>query len=157
MSQNADDHGIVPAPPPSLVPPPDTTTPAPPLTTPRRTTSSTSIPAPRSSRSMIPLPAVEPILDQAAQLRVKGDFDGSLETYKKALILAGSTNQEAQASIYASIAEVKLAQGKAREAETNFEKALGVKPKHLRSIEGLIAIAKTEKEWDRVVTFRKKR
>lgn len=106
---------------------------------------------------MIPLPAVEPILDQAAQLRVKGDFDGSLETYKKALILAGNTNREAQASIYASIAEVKLAQGKAREAETNFEKALGVKPKHLRSIDGLIAIAKSAKEWDRVVTFRKKR
>ena len=103
------------------------------------------------------MPAVEPILDQAAQLRVKGDLDGSLETYKKALILAGNTNSEAQASIYASIAEVKLAQDKKREAESNFEKALGVKPKHLRSIEGLIAIAKGEKEWDRVVTYRKKR
>src|SRR5687768_12646156 len=156
MSQNDDDHLVVPAPPPSLVPPPETS-PPPPLTSPRRTISSSSIPAPRSSRSMIPLPAVEPILDQAAQLRVRGDFDGSLETYKKALILAGNTNHEAQASIYASIAEVKLAQGKAREAETNFEKALGVRPKHLRSIDGLIAIAKSAKEWDRVVTFRKKR
>jgi golgin subfamily B member 1 len=103
------------------------------------------------------MPAVEPILDHAAQLRVKGDLDGSLETYKKALILAGNTNHEAQASIYASIAEVKLTQGKKREAESNFEKALGVRPKHLRSIDGLIAIAKGEKEWDRVVTYRKKR
>lgn len=156
MSQNEDDHAIVPAPPPSLVPPPDAT-PGPPLTIPRRTTSSSSIPAPRSSRSIIPLPAVEPILDQAAALRVKGDLDGSLETYKKALILAGNTNSEAQASIYASVAEVKLVQGKAREAETNFEKALGVKPKHLRSIDGLIAIARQQKEWDRVVTYRHKR
>lgn len=106
---------------------------------------------------MIPMPAVEPILDQAAQLRVKGDLDGSLETYKKALILAGSSNHEAQASIYASIAEVKLAQDKTREAESNFEKALGVRPKHLRSIDGLIAIARSEKEWDRVVAHRKRR
>lgn len=156
MSQNDDDHPIVPAPPPSLVPPPETT-PPPPLTTPKRAISSSSIPAPRSSRSIIPLPAVEPILDHAAALRVKGDLDGSLETYKKALILAGNTNHEAQASIYASIAEVKLAQDKKREAESNFEKALGVRPKHLRSIDGLIAIAKSEKEWDRVVTYRKKR
>jgi len=156
MPEDNDDRPIVPAPPPSLVPPPETT-PGPGPYAPRRTTSSTSIPAPRSSRSVIPLPAVEPILDQAAQLRVKGDLDGSLDAYKKALILAGNSNAEAQASIYASIAEVKLVQDKKREAESNFEKALGVKPKHLRSIDGLIAIAKSEKDWDRVVTHRKKR
>ncbi len=106
---------------------------------------------------MVPMPAVEPILDQAAALRVKGDLDAALEAYKKALFVVEAGDGDAHASIYASIAEVKNVQGKKREAETNFEKALGAKPKHLRSIDGLIAIATEQKEWDRVVSFRKKR
>ncbi len=158
MPQDPDelaDRSLVPEPPPSLVPPPETI--ARPLTAPPPPRSSTSIPAPKSSRSMIPLPAVEPILDQAATLRVKGELDAALEAYKKALFVIAAGDGDAQASIYASIAEVKDLQGKKREAETNFEKALGVKPKHLRSIDGLIAIATEQKEWDRVVTYRKKR
>ena len=52
---------------------------------------------------------------------------------------------------------MKLAQDKKREAETNFEKALAVSPKHLRSLDSLIMLATDAKEWSRVATFRKKR
>lgn len=160
MPQDPDELGhraIVPEPPPSLIPPAETIVRPPATMPPAPRSSATSIPAPKSSRSMIPLPAVEPILDQAAALRVKGDLDAALEAYKKALFVAEAGDGDAHASIYASIAEVKDLQGKKREAETNYEKALGVKPKHLRSIDGLIAIAAAQEEWDRVVTYRKKR
>jgi tetratricopeptide (TPR) repeat protein len=109
------------------------------------------------SRSLPPLPAIEPILDQAADAREKGDWEAALESYKKALFLVDRTDAAAQASLYAYVAEVKLAQGKGREAETNFEKALTASAKHRRSIDALIALATDSQEWDRVIAFRKKR
>lgn len=149
---------IVPEPPPSLIPPADATltllavAAPPPLSGP-------ALAPPRQplSRSLPPLPAVEPILDVAHDARLKKDWDAALEAYKKALFVLPKTDADAHASIYASIAEVKLAQDKPREAETNFEKALGAKPKHRRSLDGLITLATDAKEWDRVATFRKKR
>jgi len=103
------------------------------------------------------MPAIEPILEQAADLRSLRDWDGALEAYKKALFLVDTADTTSQASLYAYVAEVKLAQDKKREAETNFEKALAVSPKHLRSIDSLIMLATDAKEWSRVATFRKKR
>ncbi len=90
-------------------------------------------------------------------MRLARDFDGALEAYKKALFLVEAEGGAVQASLYAHVAEVKLAQGKKREAETNFEKALAVDAKHLRSLDGIIAIAASEKEWDRVIAYRQKR
>lgn len=144
---------MLPAPPPSLVPPPDKVTP-PPITT-VRTKSRTS--PPPSTRSLPPMPAIEPILDKAAEARALRDWDGALEAYKKALFLVDPLDTTSQASLYAYVAEVKLAQDKKREAETNFEKALAVSPKHLRSIESLVMLATDAKEWSRVATYRKKR
>jgi tetratricopeptide (TPR) repeat protein len=103
------------------------------------------------------MPAIEPILEQAADLRSLRDWDGALEAYKKALFLVDVTDTASQASLYAYVAEVKLAQDKKREAETNFEKALAASPKHLRSLDSLIMLATDAKEWSRVATFRKKR
>jgi tetratricopeptide (TPR) repeat protein len=113
--------------------------------------------APPSLRSLPPMPAIEPILEQAADLRSLRDWDGALEAYKKALFLVDAADTTSQASLYAYVAEVKLAQDKKREAETNFEKALAVSPKHQRSLDGLIMLALDAKEWSRVATFRKKR
>lgn len=152
----SDSEPVIPAPPPSLIPPND----AGPLgldkTPPPRKASSRVPPAPLS-RSLPPMPAIEPILEQASELRAKKDWDAALEAYKKALFLVDVSDAASQASLYAYVAEVKLAQGKNREAETNFEKALTAAPKHLRSLDGLIALAIEAKEWSRVATFRKKR
>lgn len=144
----------IPDPPPSLVPPAETVPP------PRMASSrppSSRVPSPPVSRSLPPLPAVEPILDQAAEAREKGDLERALEAYKKALFLVDPKDTQAQASLYAYVAEVKLAQGKPREAETNFEKALAVSPRHLRSLDGLVDLATQAKEWSRVALFRKKK
>ena len=116
-----------------------------------------SIPPAPVSRSLPPMPEVDPILEQAAAAREKKDWDAALEAYKKALFVIPKDEQKQQASIYASVAEVKLAQGKPREAETNFEKALVVNPKHLRSLEGLIAIASEAQDWARVAAARRRR
>jgi tetratricopeptide (TPR) repeat protein len=152
---------MLPAPPPSLVPPPDT---MPSFAAPVvRTKSSSkmvraaSVAPPPGARSLPPMPAIEPVLAQAADLRSLRDWDGALEAYKKALFLVDAADTKSQASLYAYVAEVKLAQDKKREAETNFEKALTVSPKHLRSIDSLIMLAIDAKEWSRVATFRKKR
>lgn len=118
--------------------------------------SRTPPPAP-SMRSLPPLPAIEPILEAAADARALRDWDAALEAYKKALFLVDVTDTASQASLYAYVAEVKLAQDKKREAETNFEKALTVSPKHMRSIDSLIMLATDAKEWSRVATYRKKR
>lgn len=144
---------MLPAAPPSLVPPPDKLTP-PPITSVRTKTRTSP---PPSTRSLPPLPAIEPILDKAAEARALRDWDAALEAYKKALFLVDPLDTTSQASLYAYVAEVKLAQDKKREAETNFEKALAVSPKHLRSLESLVMLATDAKEWSRVATYRKKR
>ena len=148
---------VLPSPPPSLVPPPDTMTRLPPTVVRTKSSSSKGATAPRSSHSLPPLPAIEPILEQAADLRSLRDWDGALEAYKKALFLVDVMDTTSQASLYAYVAEVKLAQDKKREAETNFEKALAVSPKHQRSLDTLIMLATDAKEWSRVAMFRRKR
>jgi len=120
-------------------------------------TSLRSIPPAPITRSLPPLPEVEPILEQAAAARETQAWDAALDAYKKALFVIPKEQQKTQASIYASIAEVKLAQDKPREAETNFEKALVVDPKHLRSLEGLVALATDAKDWGRVTAARRRR
>lgn len=144
-------------PPPSLMPPPDMHVPSPVVRTKSSSKVKVASAPPPSLRSLPPMPAIEPILDQAADLRALRDWDGALEAYKKALFLVDAADTKSQASLYAYVGEVKLAQDKKREAETNFEKALTVSPKHLRSLDSLIMLATDAKEWSRVATFRKKR
>lgn len=150
---------IIPAAPPSLVPPADVPS-APSSRAYLRPPSVSRIPASPPSRSLPPLPAVEPILDQASDARARADWDGALEAYKKALFVLDQTDRDdkvAHASLYASVAEVKVAQGKVREAEASFEKALAVVPGHARSLEGLVRLAEHSGEWQRVVLYRTKR
>ncbi|HVJ90074.1 MAG TPA: hypothetical protein VM580_09745 [Labilithrix sp.] len=155
---------------PSLIPPADTMRPPPPDALPlstgesvgRRSFDSEPPRAPGTAvlRSLPPMPEVRPILEQADVLRETLDWDGALQAYKKALFVLGNTSTDerrTQASIYASVGEVKLAQGKPREAETNFEKALVIDPRHVRSLDGLVAVATEAEEWDRVVAARRRR
>jgi tetratricopeptide (TPR) repeat protein len=128
--------------------------------------SRSSVPPPPRSRSSIPpsrgslpvgaFPALEPILEAAAEARQKMDYERALDEYKKALMLAGADDAAARASLYASVGEVKRAMGKPREAELNFEKALACVPAHRRSVEALITLAVEASEWDRAATYRRK-
>jgi tetratricopeptide (TPR) repeat protein len=110
-------------------------------------------PGPPSSE---PVSSLTPILEGANAARDRRDWDGALDAYKKALMLVAADDVGARATIYADIGEVKLAQGKGREAELNFEKALKSAPTHRRSIEMLVQLATEAKEWRRVVEWRTK-
>lgn len=150
-------------PPPSLIPPADTIRPAqqtipefpPPFNAGPATETPPSLRAP--IRSLPPLPEVHPIVDDANAARERGAWDEALEHYKKALFVIPSSEKETQASIYASIAEVKISQGKAREAETNYEKALGINPRHTRSLDGLIALATERTDWAQLASARRRK
>lgn len=163
-------------PPPSLVPPKDTLRPPPEdaedaadsheLTIPPPAPSASFEPRdvapvslrPGATRSMLPpMPEVGPILEEAAAFRAKKEWDSELEAYKRALIVVPADAPGVQASIYACVAEVKRMQQKPREAETNYEKALVLNPKHMRSIDGLIRLSTKSKEWDRVVSARRRK
>lgn len=161
---------LVPDPPPSLVPPRDSVRPVarlcpepplsePPLSEGRGAASLTEARARR--RSLLPPPpALEPIVERAERARREERWEEALDEYKKALFVLSSTAQveaRAQASIYASVAEVRLAQGKAREAETNFEKAIALDPKHTRALEALVSIATEASDWERAVVARRRR
>jgi tetratricopeptide (TPR) repeat protein len=135
------------SPSPSLIPPPDLV----------RTTVSEDAAPPSRARSLPPMPDVEPILEEGAAARAREDWEGALEAYKRALFVMPGEAGLAHASIYASVAEVKRAQGKALEAETNFEKALVIHPKHMRSIDGLIALATDGRDWARLAAARRRR
>src|SRR4051812_4078243 len=113
-------EAAVPPPPPSLVPPADH------KPEPKAARVKTTTARPSVLRSLPPMPAIEPILEQAAEARSLRDWDSALEHYKKALFLVDPSDTASQASLYGYVAEVKLAQDKKREAETNFEKALAV-------------------------------
>lgn len=154
MSSESESNPPVPSP--SLVPPPDGLG-APPAVARARVSAPRISVAPSSTRSLPPMPSIEPVLEQAEKARSLRDWDAALDLYKKALFLVDEADTKSQASLYAYVAEVKLAQDKKREAETNYEKALAASPKHMRSIESLIMLASDAKEWTRAALYRKKR
>jgi tetratricopeptide (TPR) repeat protein len=103
------------------------------------------------------MPEVGPILEEAAGFRQRKEWDNELDAYKRALFVLPAEATQVQASIYACIAEVKRVQQKPLEAETNYEKALTINPKHLRSIDGLIRLATKAKDWERLASARRRR
>ncbi len=121
------------------LPPPSLASQAAPLT----------IRTPWRARAIVPMPAIEPILADAERAHKKGEWDAALDGYKKALMILGDKAPQAMASVYASIGEVKLAQGKEREAETSLEKALAADPSHTRALAALVKLATDAKDWKR--------
>jgi golgin subfamily B member 1 len=111
---------------------------------------------PGRTRAVVPMPAIEPILAEAEQAHKKGEWELALEGYRKALMLLAGKEPAAMASVYASMAEVKLAQGKDREAEANFEKALGADPAHAKALLALVRIASATKDWRRAAALERR-
>jgi tetratricopeptide (TPR) repeat protein len=107
-------------------------------------------------RSLLPMPAIEPILAEAERAQAAGDWEKALDGYRKALMLLGEGEPRAVGSLYASMAEVKLGQGKTREAEALFEKALGASPDHARSLETLLKMALGGQAWSRAASLERR-
>jgi tetratricopeptide (TPR) repeat protein len=113
---------------------------------------------PPPSRATQPsLPPFEPLLDLAQGARTRGAWEEALAGYKAALMVAPQGDTGVRASIYACIGEVKRAQGKPREAELNFEKALGADARHRGALDALVELATEAKETRRAIEWRRKR
>ncbi|MGO8994887.1 MAG: tetratricopeptide repeat protein [Polyangiaceae bacterium] len=139
----------------SELPQPPQRSPEPPEASP----SPPSIQNPRTpwrARAILPLPAIEPILADAERAHKKGEWDLALDAYRKALMLLGDKDPQAMASLYASVAEVKLAQRKDREAEANYEKALAADPHHARSLVALAKMALDAKDLRRAAGYERR-
>lgn len=112
----------------------------------------------RSSRPPPPsLPAIAPLVDLAGGAFARGAWEEALAGYKAALMVAPESDLESRATIYARLGDVKRAQGKPREAELNYEKALAVETGHRAALDGLIDLAIEAKEPRRAIEWRRKR
>ncbi|CAN5662830.1 hypothetical protein BH09MYX1_BH09MYX1_58350 [soil metagenome] len=99
---------------------------------------------------------LDSLINEADSARNRGELDVALESYKRALMLCTDAEEFERASIYASVGEVKRAQGKGREAELNFEKALKLMPGYKPALVAMVELAEGEKDFRRVVMLRKK-
>ncbi|HEY8072548.1 MAG TPA: hypothetical protein VIF62_00515, partial [Labilithrix sp.] len=114
-------------------------------------------PADDEMPSLPPMPAAEPLIAEAVEMRRSGDWDGAIDAYEKVLVRDDAAESAAQASVFASIGEVKRAQGKADEAAASFERALAASPGHLRALDGLVALATDAEDWARAAELRRMR
>ena len=107
--------------------------------------------------SLPELPAIEPLLDLANNALERGALPEALAGYKAALMVVPQTDTHTRATIYVHIGELKRKQGKAREAELNFEKALAAEPNHASALEALVQLATENNETTRVIELRQRR
>jgi tetratricopeptide (TPR) repeat protein len=103
------------------------------------------------------LPAIEPLIDLAGHAFARGALEEALAGYKAALMVAPESDLESRATIYTRLGDVKRAQGKPREAESNYEKALSVDAGHRAALDGLVELAVEAKEPRRAIEWRRKR
>ena len=101
-------------------------------------------------------PPLDELVTRAVEAEGRGAWDLALDIYKTALMVHGAREGEARAGVYARIAAAKLAQGKPREAELNYEKALDAFPGHAASFDAVIGMAATAGDWRRVIALRQK-
>ncbi len=110
---------------------------------------------------MLPVAATGPMIDdtlyeldelirEGDAARNDGNFEEALDAYKRALMVSTEDNDLERESIYSGIAETKRAQGKPREAESNYEKALGLMPGYKPALLALVDLATSERDFRRV-------
>ncbi len=99
---------------------------------------------------------LDELIREGDAARNRGAYDDALDSYKKALMISTEDEELERASIYSGIAETKNKQGKPREAESNYEKALALMPGYTPALLALIDLATTEKDFRRVALLRKR-
>jgi tetratricopeptide (TPR) repeat protein len=97
---------------------------------------------------------LDALIQEADRAKNRGELDAALDGYKRALMLCSDDDELERASIYANVGEVKRAQGKGREAELNFEKALKLMPGYKPALVAMVELAESESDHRRVVQLR---
>jgi tetratricopeptide (TPR) repeat protein len=114
-----------------------------------------SIPVPRATAPS--LPPFEPLVELAGSAFARGAWEEALAGYKAALMVAPAGDEAAKAPIYMRLGQIKLAQDKPREAESNFEKALGADARYRGALDALVDLATSAKEPRRIIEWRRRR
>ncbi len=113
--------------------------------------------APELRTTQPSLPSIDPLIDVADDARERGALPEALAGYKAALMVASPDDKRTRATIYARIGDLKRAQGRLREAELNFEKALAADPKHQTAFDALVSLATENHDMRRAIDLRRRR
>lgn len=84
-----------------------------------------------------------------------GDWPGALSNYQKVLAGIGEDNPEERADIYQRLGAVKQNQGQVKQAIAYFQKALADNPAHLPTLEALVAVSETQKDFRQVCHYKR--
>ncbi|MBI2393790.1 MAG: tetratricopeptide repeat protein, partial [Deltaproteobacteria bacterium] len=83
------------------------------------------------------------------------DWPAALSNYQKVLTSLGEEDQELRTEVYFRLGTIKRKQGQARQAITNYEKALEIDPAHRPTLEALVTVYTDNKDWKQVVEYKR--
>ncbi|MGZ3473895.1 MAG: tetratricopeptide repeat protein [Polyangiales bacterium] len=83
------------------------------------------------------------------------DWPAALSNYQKVLTSLGDEDQELRTEVYFRLGSIKRKQGQARQAITNYEKALEIDPAHRPTLEALVGVYSDNKDWKQVVEYKR--
>lgn len=83
------------------------------------------------------------------------DWAGALTNYQKVLTALADEQTEERAEIYYKLGLIKQAQGQAKQAINNFEKALGVEPAHQPTLQAMVNVYESLKDWKQVCHYKR--
>ncbi len=83
------------------------------------------------------------------------DWPASLSNYQKVLTSLDEGDTELRTEVYYRLGSIKRRQGQARQAITNFEKALEIDPSHRPTLEALVLVYTDNKDWKQVVEYKR--
>ncbi|MEO7094281.1 MAG: tetratricopeptide repeat protein, partial [Polyangiales bacterium] len=83
------------------------------------------------------------------------DWPAALSNYQKVLTSLDEGDTELRTEVYFRLGSIKRRQGQARQAITNFEKALEIDPSHRPTLEALVQVYTDNKDWKQVVEYKR--
>jgi len=83
------------------------------------------------------------------------DWAGALTNYQKVLTSLGEDEAEERANIYFKLGCIKQAQGQAKQAINNFEKALALDSAHRSTLDAMVNVYEGLKDWKQVNAYRR--
>jgi tetratricopeptide (TPR) repeat protein len=114
-----------------------------------------SVPPPSRGSSPLQAVGVVGLLAAAEQHFARGEWEPAVEFYKRALLLLGEEKSSRRAEVYVRLADMKVAQGKRREAVISYRKALSVLPTHTGALRLLADVLGHEGDFQEAVRLRR--
>ncbi len=85
-----------------------------------------------------------------------GDWPSALSNYQKVLTGLDDGDVEERTEVYYRMGKIKQAQGQAKQAINNFEKALSLDSNHRPSLDAMVEVHTAERDWPNVATYKRR-